>query len=176
MQSGMNWNRVRYEKKIRDQGYAPVEDPRPSSKPKIVKVKKPKASSAISKKSHKPKRRRSLSERREATRRNYIAAVKKALASGQTAPAPFKKLDPKIKEQISALGPELWVQQQPEFKKKTAADPVQADLPSAEKMKKFAQIKSEIEDIEVKIVRLQKQYSLLKHKLEKKKSELKSLG
>lgn len=176
MPSGMNWNRVRYEKKIRDQGYAPVEDPRPATKSKSVNAKKPKASLAISKKSHKPKRRRSVAERREASRRNYIAAVKKALVSGQTAPPPFKKLDPKIKEQISAIGPELWVQQQPEFKKKTGYDPGHADLPSTEKIEKFAQIKSEIEGIEVKIASLHKQYLSLKAKLQKKKSELKSLG
>ena len=172
----MNWSRVRYERKIRDQGYAPVEDPRPATKSKSVNAKKPKASLAISKKSHKPKRRRSAAERREASRRNYIAAVKKALMSGQTAPPPFKKLDPKIKEQTSAIGPALWVQQQPEFKKKMEDNPAQADLPSTEKMKKFAQIKSEVEGIEVKIASLRKQYISLKAKLEKKKSELKSLG
>lgn len=176
MPSGMNWDRVRYEKKIRDQGYAPVEDPRPSSKPKLAKVKKPKASLASSKKTHKPKRRRSLAERREASRRNYIAAVKKAMVSGQTAPPPFKKLDPKIKEQISELGPELWLQKQPEFKKKTGSGPVQADLSSTEQLKKAAQIKAEIEAIESQIANLAKQYEALRSKLHKKKSALRLLG
>jgi hypothetical protein len=173
MASGMNWNRVRYEKKIREQGYAPAEDPRPASKSKLAEAQKLKASSS---KSRKPKKKRSLIERREATRRSYITAIKKAIAENKPAPPSFKKLDPRIKEEISELGPELWAQHQPEFKRGQGTESKKNDLLTSEKLKKFRQLRAEVEDIEAKIAALRKQYEVSRSKLEKKKKVLNLLS
>ena len=172
MSGRINWSKAHYARKIREQGSEPIDDFLPN--PQQNKNKKRQSAGSQIAKGQPPRKLKKPKQSREdiqaASRLNYISHVKMALASGKTPPPPFKKLNPKLKTDILAAGPQAWAGRQPEFhaaekRKASAVNLREKDKPSSVK----AQLRSDIKKIEAEREALAKQYHLLGAELMKKK-------
>ncbi|MBY6201043.1 hypothetical protein KUV65_06700 [Maritalea mobilis] len=172
----MNWTRANFEQKIRDQGYAPVDEPGPRNPPpKGKKTKRTNVAPAGTTKWK--KKNQTLQERRDATRLNYIKAVAAALAAGKPLPNPFKKMHPSVKKEVRAVGPEAWVLAQPELCEHTAQSAGNAKImPHGERAETIAALQAEIRDLTAQRENLARQYHILGERVITLRNRLKSIS
>ena len=176
MAGRMNWTRAYYDRKIREQGYVPADEPGPRTPEQ--KGGKPKGSQAAKSGSNKWKEKnRGLQERREAARVNYIKAVSRSLARGKPLPPPFKKMHPDVKKEVSAVGPETWVLKQPEFADQIFGCENGSKTTSAsEKLKTKTALQNEIRELSSQMETLAQQYHALGGQVMRLRERLKTLG